>query len=188
MIPYCILVIEDDDDRTFMEELYLNYRRMMYKRICRYVKGPKDAEDILQTVLERLIHKIDLLRSLDQGHLVGYISAACRNTAKNFVMRTGREIPFADVEPQGEEAAAWQLPHAAEALVLRREDISQLGRIWPKLDEQAQLLLEGYYILGKSMQELGEEFGIKPSSVRMYLTRARRQAAALLRAELEPIS
>lgn len=187
MIPYCILVIEDDDDRAFMENLYLSYHRMMYKRIYEYTKDSKTAEDVLQSVLEKLIDKITLLRSLDRDHLVGYISSACRNTAHNFTVRSAKEIPFADITPQ-DKAETWQSPHAAEVLVLRQEDITQLRRIWPKLDEQSQLLLEGYYILDKPMHELGKELGIKPSSVRMYLTRARRKAAALLQAELEPIS
>ena len=30
MIPYCILVIEDDDDRAFMEQLFVDYHRLMY--------------------------------------------------------------------------------------------------------------------------------------------------------------
>ena len=29
MIPYCILVIEDDDDRAFMEQLFVDYHRLM---------------------------------------------------------------------------------------------------------------------------------------------------------------
>ena len=29
MIPYCILVIEDDDDRTFMEQLFVDYHRLI---------------------------------------------------------------------------------------------------------------------------------------------------------------
>ena len=29
MIPYCILVIEDDDDRAFMEQLFVEYHRLM---------------------------------------------------------------------------------------------------------------------------------------------------------------
>lgn len=31
MIPYCILVIEDDDDRTFMEQLFVDYHRSIVK-------------------------------------------------------------------------------------------------------------------------------------------------------------
>ena len=33
MIPYCILVIEDDDDRTFMEQLFVDYHRLIYHEL-----------------------------------------------------------------------------------------------------------------------------------------------------------
>lgn len=42
-------------------------------------------------------------------------------------------------------------------------------------------MLEGYYILEKPMAELGMELGIKPTSIRMALTRARGKAYKLLK-------
>lgn len=38
MIPYCILVIEDDDDREFMTLLYIRYQRLLYKEIYEILK------------------------------------------------------------------------------------------------------------------------------------------------------
>ena len=45
MIPYCILVIEDDDDRTFMEQLFVDYHRLMYHEIFKLVHDQWAAED-----------------------------------------------------------------------------------------------------------------------------------------------
>ena len=33
MIPLIILSIENDDDRAFMEDLYLSYRRLMFSEL-----------------------------------------------------------------------------------------------------------------------------------------------------------
>lgn len=44
MIPYCILVIEDDDDRTFMEQLFVDYHRLMYHEIFKLVHDQWAAE------------------------------------------------------------------------------------------------------------------------------------------------
>ena len=60
-----------------------------------------------------------------------------------------------------------------------------LQRVLPKMDLRMQCLLEGYYFLEKSTAELGEDLGIKPDSVRMYLTRARKKAFELMQEELE---
>ena len=66
MIPYCILLIENEDDREFMASLYQRYNRLMYDTIIKMAKNPHDTEDILQNALVRLIDKIGLLRS--RGH------------------------------------------------------------------------------------------------------------------------
>lgn len=81
MIPYLTLTIEDDDDREFMSALYINYQRLMYSEIKKIVKNVQDAEDVMQTVLEKLIDKIPLLRSQKQNQLINYIFSACKFTA-----------------------------------------------------------------------------------------------------------
>ncbi len=63
---------------------------------------------------------------------------------------------------------------------IRREELDCLARVWPRLDERSQYILEAYYILEMSTKEIGEELGIKPGSVRMALTRARQKAYELL--------
>ena len=64
MIPYCILVIEDDDDREFMTLLYIRYQRLLYKEIYEILKNSWNTEDILQATLVKLIDKIPELRRL----------------------------------------------------------------------------------------------------------------------------
>ena len=53
MIPYCILIIEDDSDREFMSKLYLSYNRLMYREIFKIVNDPWVTEDLMQEVLEQ---------------------------------------------------------------------------------------------------------------------------------------
>ena len=47
-IPPAILAIEDEDDRSFMENLYRSYYRLMYHEIFTVTSDPWLAEDILQ--------------------------------------------------------------------------------------------------------------------------------------------
>ena len=50
MIPYCILVIEDDNDREFMTLLFIRFQRLLYKEIYEILKNPWNTEDILQAI------------------------------------------------------------------------------------------------------------------------------------------
>ena len=55
-----------------------------------------------------------------------------------------------------------------------------MSRIWTQLDERTRYLLEGYYILDLPAAEMARELNIKPASLRMALTRARKTAYQLL--------
>ena len=64
--------------------------------------------------------------------------------------------------------------------MLRRLELDALAQVWPRLDENTRWLLEARYILDYSDGELARELGVKPDSVRMALTRARRKARRLM--------
>ena len=66
----------------------------------------------------------------------------------------------------------------AEEMIFRQERVERLHAIWPRLSVQTQQLLEEKYILEYSNEEIAKEFGVKPASVRMMLTRARKEVLA----------
>ena len=60
-IPPAILAIEDEDDRSFMENLYRSYYRLMYHEIFTVTSDPWLAEDILQNVVISLIRNLSTI-------------------------------------------------------------------------------------------------------------------------------
>lgn len=183
MIPYCIMVIEDNDDREFMTSLYINYKNLMFSEIRKIVKTDFDADDVMQDVLEKLIDKISLLRSRSRDQLVNYIISACKYTALNYI-RDSRDVlqtPFDDFLHLFDSDHDG---HEIELRMIRDEELQALRRILPQMDERSQCLLKGYYFLDKSTSELGAELGIKPDSIRMLLTRARKKAFDLLQKDI----
>ena len=148
MIPFCILVIEDDDDREFMAALFIQYQRLLYKEIYDILKNPWNTEDVLQATLVKLIDKIPELRNKEQPQLIGYISVTARNTAYNFLRSQKKIAPFSFEEymQQSEPIAEHR---QMEELLISKEEIDELVRRWPQLDAKSKYLLEGKYILGK---------------------------------------
>lgn len=54
MVPFCILAIENEDDREFMTRLYLDYSRLMQQQITKIVQdewaaGRLDANYLSET-------------------------------------------------------------------------------------------------------------------------------------------
>lgn len=185
MIPFCVLAIEDDDDRAFMTFLVENYGRLVYSSIRKITKDNWDVDDIYQGVWEKLVNEIEKLRGFERDQRVNYLIVTARNRSLNYVRDKGRrrESSYEDDMDASDFKDAGSL---AELRLIRGEESAGLARIWSKLDERSKYILEGYYVLEKPMEELAQGLEIKPASVRMALTRARKAAYKLLDEELEP--
>lgn len=185
MIPYCILVIEDDDDREFMTNLFLEYQRLMYSEIYKIVRDIWSTEDIMQSTLVKLIDKIPLLRSFDRNHLVNYVISASKNTAINHLKKEKRVTVFSFDDCLDSPADLYSTPLEDRLEQLELENnLNRLHQIWPDLDERSKFLLEGRYILKKTPEEMARDLDIKVASLRMALTRAKRSAKKLMISEL----
>ena len=185
MIPYCILAIEDDSDRAFMASLYNSYGRLIYHQIFRIVADTWAAEDLMQDVLIKLIERVKELRAKEERQLVNYIIAVAQNKAKNYIRDTKahREVPL---EENINAPLRAEHPEDIDMRLIAECDMTSLAQAWPHLSERSRYLLEGRYILEKSVGQLAEELNLKPGSVRMALTRARKEAYQVLQNEIDP--
>lgn len=175
--------LDDPSDRSFVEQLYQEYNRLILSVVKRYVPNRDDREDVTQSIMERLILYLQRLKQLEPKARSAYIAYTARSVALDWYRSWLRDQKrFPSIE--GEE---WQEYHQSldektiEDHVILREHLDQLKEIWGELPEDAQLLLEGKYIWGHTDQELAEHLNCKSSSVRMKLTRARRKALQLLK-------
>jgi len=178
MISVLLQAIENDADREFMTEVFERHAGLIYSRISKVVSDPWAIEDILQNTVEKLIDRIPLLRGMDAIHRAAYISVAARNAAYNYLRDDRKEISWEDL-PDSESALASAGSEIEDFLFLR-ERIELFEQVWQNLDERSRYLLESKYILERSSEEIASDLGIKPSSVRMYLTRARKTALDLM--------
>ncbi len=178
MIPIVILAIEDDDDREFMKAFFEKYERLMYSEIYKFTTEPADVEDILQTVLVKLIEKVRLFRSLDRDPRVNYLISTIKNTSITMVCRKRQIDSLDDID--WFDKSQLQAPDSVEDMVFRREAVSRMEEVWPLLDEKSRFLLSARYFLGMNQEEIGAELGIKPDSVRMEMSRARKKVRELL--------
>ncbi len=170
-----LALIEDNNDRQFMSELYEQYKRLMYSKAMEFLANPQDVDDLIQDCLERLIINISTLRTLDGCKLASYIVVTVRNAAINLVKhqevqsRHSFLTDFENDDPQDSTI----MP---EDLLLTKELSTEFTKVFDLLSENDRFLLRGKYILDLSDEELADTLGCAVNSVRMKLTRARRRA------------
>ena len=168
-----IQTIENDDDRDFMEWLFLEYHPLMYATIRKVIHDQWTCEDVLQESVRKFIDHIPQLREMDAASRTNYIVVACRYNAIEEEKRQ-RRAPF----PAGNGVIdiASRDAENPERQILLLDDADVLWRVWPQLDSRTRQLLEDKYVLNMSDAEIASALGVKPSSVRMLLTRARSKA------------
>lgn len=181
-IPAVILTIEDESDREFMTRLYENYKRLMFSEISKVSSVCSDREDILNDSLVKLIGKINLLRSFDRKRLVNYIITTVRNTTIDYCRRDAHFSLNDFAADVGDTPCDNGF---VEDTVLDRISIEEFHKLWPMLNGATREILEKKYILGQSDSEIAQSLGIKASSVRMNLSRARKSAYEQLKVYME---
>ena len=170
------LEASEPDDREFLVGLYQEYHRLMFSIAGKYTSNPQDKEDIVQDALVLLVKNVKRLRNHECCTLVPFVVILIRNVAINY--RKHLTIIQKHTQPWPEDAEILfpdNSPSLDEIVVLR-DQIATLERIWPQLSEEDQLLLGGKYLMDLSDVELAQLMGCKPGSIRMKLTRARRKA------------
>ena len=172
----------DEDSCQFFIDLYREYRPLMYSIAMRYVNNPSSAEDLVHDALVKLIEKEDTITKLSRCTLTSYIVYTVRNLSKNYLRRMNLEQRhFADVDLSSSDFLAIDNAPLPEEVILMSEHREEFIEVWNTLPNDTKFLLEGKYILGLSDKELAAEFDCSPNSIRMKLTRARRQVIKLVK-------
>lgn len=181
MIPVLILAIENDFDRDFMTSLYYDYNRLIYYEVRSIAGASDDIEDLVQETLARLIGKVQLLERLDQKRLAAYIAETAKNVARNHLRRKREPVvpaeDFRNIPDTGE---------SVEEQVIGGLNLQGMEKLWDGLPEDTRTLFRMKYFLHMTNEEIGRALGIKPESVRMRISRARRKVLASLEKESPP--
>jgi len=171
---------ESSQQKQFYENLYQDYINLMYYTAIRYCSGTTDLHDIVQEAFLNLLNHYDTLKSLAQPALASYIYFTVKNASIDF---RRREVADKKLEAHLSEHARLSiddLPDMIEML-FQEEKYNELEAILDLLSETDNLILTGKYFLDYSDAELAAFIGCKPSSIRMMLTRARRNALNLIK-------
>ena len=183
LVPFFFLIIEDADDRVFMENLYINHRKRMYQIALQYVRSNSDADDIVSESFVSLIGRIQKLREFDDNALKAYISITVRNTAISHLRNASKQVnQFDDVSP--ETIADSQI--GPEARLLLKCSIADMMAAIRKLGETDRAALYMRYWQELDYTQIAKRLNISPDSARMYLSRARKRLFEKLSEGTEP--
>ena len=142
-------------------KLFQAYKDDIYRFALSYTRSREEAEDICQTVFEKLIRE----RSITQGKEKAWLMQTCANTCKNLL----RSHWWQKTDGLNENSAAG----TTEANPVKQAVMT--------LDPKYRVVVYLYYYEGYTTHEIGKLLGIGQSAVSTRLHRARQT----LKLELE---
>ena len=132
MIPIAILSIEDDDDRTFVIQLYMDYRWFMYNIAYEIIQDSQIAEDIVSQAVCELIDALADIRRINSCKLKSYIALLVRNDSIDYVRKRKRQSKYFFIP--NDEGAMNNVAADGEvdAALIRDAEICELERVHTK--------------------------------------------------------
>jgi RNA polymerase sigma-70 factor (ECF subfamily) len=166
------------DEALHMEEeafrgFYERTARSVWAYLSRLTGDRQLADDLLQETYYRFLRANRTYA--DEAHRRNYLYRIATNLVRDGHRRHRLElVPVAEAGSTGEPAAGGDL---AEETAIRAD----LRRAMGGLSARERELLWLAYGRGASHGEIAESMGLKPSSIKLLLFRARRRLAGLLR-------
>ena len=177
-------MINDVDDRAFMQEVYQQNERLMYAIALKYASNTQDCEDIVHDTVEKLCKNIAKIKELPNSALRAYVVYAVRNTAINFRKHQSTINRHIQQLSGDDSNSEYDQP---ESIIERIEDLREkrtsLTKVWMQLTDAEQELLYRKYVLDQTTEELAGIFQCSRDSIRMRLSRARRKSLRLMKGE-----
>lgn len=179
-LPMMILTIENDDDRAFITQVYLKYRKLMYAVAIGIVRDPQIAEDMVSVAITEMIEGIDTLRKVNCCRMRSYIASIIRNDSIDYVRKRDRQGKYSFLP---DEATLNSIPAegAVDDRILRTVEIEVLRIAVAKLSQRERTLIQMKYVDEKNDKEIASILNIGQDSVRAYLSRARKHLLQIIK-------
>jgi RNA polymerase sigma-70 factor (ECF subfamily) len=167
-----IEVVLHMDEKAFAA-FYERTARSVWLYLSRITGDRQLADDLLQETYYRFL-RVD--RRFDgDAHRRNYLFRIATNLARD--RRRGPRVEFVGVPGEDQPDALTSGVDVARQTMMRTDLARAMGRLKPR--ERAMVWLA--YAHGSSHQEIASALGLKRSSIKLLLFRARRRLAAFLR-------
>jgi RNA polymerase sigma-70 factor (ECF subfamily) len=164
-------------DPKAMSDLYDRYGRLAYSLICRVVRDPSAAEDLLQETFMRVWNRAGSFDA-DRGALGPWVLAVARNRAIDYLRSVDGRMQAGTVDLDRIEHPAQFSDLDTRALAIDR--VRRLKSAFEKLTPNQRLVIDLAYYEGMSQTEMAERLKQPLGTVKTWT----RSALKILRDEL----
>ena len=182
LLPPIILAIENDADRDYLTQIYLDYRNLIYKVALSFFPDDySEVEDAFSMTLEKMCRRPELIRAVPNSRKASYISTMTANTCRDRLRQKKSGIYAYDVE----DSVINQIADPVDpyAHLFEYSSITEIIETWQSVTDNDRDVIRMRYEEEKTIPEMAEILGVKEATVYSALFRARKHVIDHLRKE-----
>lgn len=174
IFPMAIMMLEDDDDRRFVSQIYLDYRKLMYVVAREYFGQEKeDLDDAIGSTIERICRYCSTIRNVPEEGMKAYIVSVTGNTCRDFLRKKKKREELIDYSYTQERLEEIPDEVTVYKTVFDVGSTSDLEKAFHLLSSREQELIRMHHVDGIDIQTIANELGINYGAARTALSRAR---------------
>ena len=174
ILPLSILLIENDEERQFLTDVYLQYKPLMYKVAYQFFNDShSEVDDAVGSAVERLCKKSSTLIEVNCNKRASYIVTTVRNVCLTRLRELKRQRLHFDFGPSGEDLEEIAGTEDVQDIVFNHILSSDLLSAFPELSERDCELIRLRHIDQLEYAEIASLSGISEGAARTAISRAK---------------
>ena len=185
MILELIQTIENEEQRTLVEDIYNNCFDRMYRISLQILNNHHDAEDSAMETIKKIIDNVEKFLDKNRNEIIAMVVIYTRNTARSMYRKKQRSQTISttyDSEEYGERSQM-DIPDESEdvqRLVINSETIRMIEDAIRQLTtEQRDIIMLRYYF-GYQYAEIAKAMEIDENAARTRVHRIKQKLKKLL--------
>ncbi len=170
-----------EGDRGAFDQLAREHFNEVFRLLHRMVGNHEDAEDLAQECFVRAYRSLRFFRG--EGSFAAWLGRIALHLARDHHRRRGRGLPLVAIDPGAAEPQSREGEPARQ--LSRREMIQKVGEAIERLPHNLRAAVVLRVLEGRDYAEVAEATGMKPTTVRTQVMKARKRLMAMLAPWLE---
>lgn len=179
-----IMAIENEEERSFVENIYHTYKNQMMNICISILKNKEDAQDAVSDVFISILNDVE--KFMEADHLEGFLMVTTKNVACNHYKKKTRKNKNESSSTYYEEEESSVLLDIEDTTInldralLDNEFISEIKTLLKDMPSDVSTIVVYKYLYRYRNTEIADMLGIDRAVVNMKLFRARKKLQKLL--------
>lgn len=182
-----IMTLENEEQRSFVEELYNKYQQRILNVCMKVLKNPDDANDAVEDTFVRIMENVEKFMEIDEDNIYGFLAISAKHIAcdiyRKKTRRSQNETSSTYFESDDFDGNVLDLKDESiniEQALIDKEFINEVKEMMQSMPSDQSTVLVYKYLYHMGNSEIAELLGVDRSVINLRLYRARIKLKRLL--------